>query len=42
MVSDKLGAIHYRKRVLGNLKRRAKSFGYDLQELPPEAHIAVS
>jgi len=40
------GASHYeeryRNRVLGNLKRRAKSFGYDLQELPPEADIAVS
>jgi transposase len=40
------GATHYeeryRNRVLGNLKRRAKSFGYDLQELPPEADMAVS
>ncbi|MEN8894794.1 MAG: IS110 family transposase [Yoonia sp.] len=40
------GASHYeeryRNRVLGNLKRRAKSFGYDLQELPPEADMAVS
>ena len=32
----------YRRRVLGNLKRRAKSFGYDLQELPSEADMAVS
>jgi len=32
----------YRNRVLGNLKRRAKTFGYDLQELPPEADMAVS
>ena len=40
------GASHYeeryRNRVLGNLKRRAKSFGYDLQELPSEADKAVS
>ena len=40
------GAAHYkeryRNRVLGNLKRRAKSFGYDLQELPPETDMAVS
>jgi transposase len=40
------GAAHYeeryRNRVLGNLKRRAKSFGYDLQELPMEADMAVS
>jgi len=40
------GASHYeeryRNRVLGNLKRRAKSFGYDLQELPPEAGVVVS
>ena len=40
------GASHYeeryRNRVLGNLKRRAKSFGYDLQELPLEADMAVS
>lgn len=40
------GAAHYeeryRNRVLGNLKRRTKSFGYDLQELPAEADIAVS
>ena len=40
------GASHYeeryRNRVLGNLRRRAKSFGYDLQELPPEADMAVS
>ena len=40
------GASHYeeryRNRVLSNLKRRAKSFGYDLQELPLEADMAVS
>ncbi|WP_176251332.1 transposase, partial [Sulfitobacter sp. HGT1] len=40
------GASHYeeryRNRVLGNLRRRAKSFGYDLQELPLEVDIAVS
>ena len=29
-------------RVLGNLKRRAKSLGYELQELPNEADVAVS
>jgi len=40
------GAAHYeeryRNRVLGNLKRRAKSFGYDLHALPSEADMAVS
>ena len=40
------GASHYeeryRNRVLCNLKRRAKSFGYGLQELPPKADMAVS
>jgi len=40
------GASHYeeryRNRVLGNLKRRAKSFGYDLKQLPPDADMAVS
>jgi len=40
------GASHYeeryRNRVLRNLKRGAKAFGYDLQELPPEADMAVS
>ena len=40
------GASHYeeryRNRVLGNLKRRAKSLGYHLQELPTEADMAVS
>lgn len=40
------GASHYeeryRDRVLGNLKRRAKSFGYDLRELPPEGEMTVS
>ena len=32
----------YRSRVLGNLKRRAKSLGYELQALPNEADVAVS
>jgi transposase len=40
------GASHYeeryRNRVLGNIKRRAKSLGYDLQKLPNEAEMAVS
>lgn len=40
------GAPHYEaryhNRMLGNLRRRAKSFRYDLQELPTEANIAVS
>jgi len=40
------GASHYeeryRSRVLGNLKRRAKSLGYDLQQLSVEADMAVS
>ena len=40
------GASHYeeryRNRVLGNLKRRAKSFGYDLHELPADVDMAVS
>ena len=40
------GASHYeeryRNRVLGNLKRRAKAFGYDLKKLPAEADMAVS
>ncbi|MFT4701649.1 MAG: hypothetical protein ACI9ND_002620 [Yoonia sp.] len=31
----------YRDRVLGNLKRCAKSFGYDLQELPTEADLEL-
>lgn len=46
MTYQDLGASHYeerfRNRVLGNPKRRAKSFGYDLQELPPGADMAVS
>ncbi len=45
-LSGNPGASHYeeryRNRVLGNLKRRAKSFGYDLRELPPEAEMVVS
>jgi len=40
------GASHYEERyrnhVLGNIKRRAKSLGYDLQKLPNEAEMAVS
>jgi transposase len=40
------GASHYeeqyRSRVLGNLKRRTKSLGYDLKELPQDADMAVS
>lgn len=40
------GASHYeeqyRSRVLGNLKRRAKSLGYDLKELPQDADMTVS
>lgn len=32
----------YRSRVLGNLKRRAKSLGYDLKEPPQDADMAVS
>ena len=40
------GASHYeelyRNRVLGDLNRRAKSFGYDLKELPSEPDMAVS
>jgi len=40
------GASHYeeryRNRVLSNLKRRAKSYGFDLQKLPTEADMAVS
>jgi transposase len=40
------GASHYedqyRSRVLGNLKRRAKSLGYDLKVLPEQADMAVS
>lgn len=40
------GASHYeeryRNRVLGSLKRPAKSFGYDLHELPADVDMAVS
>ena len=32
----------YRSRVIGNLQRRAKTFGFSLQELPPEPDMAVS
>ena len=39
------GASHYEaryhNRVLGNLKRRAKSLGYDLRDPPKEADMAV-
>lgn len=40
------GASHYeeryRNRVLGNLQRRAKAFGFVLQEAPPQEKLAVS
>jgi hypothetical protein len=40
------GASHYeeryRSRVLGNLQRRAKAFGYFLQEVPDQGDLAVS
>ncbi|WP_328804679.1 hypothetical protein [Sphingobium psychrophilum] len=32
----------YRSRVIGNLKRRAKTFGFSLQELPHEPDMTVS
>jgi transposase len=32
----------YRRRVIGNLQRRAKAFGFSLQELPPDPKLAVS
>lgn len=32
----------YRSRVIGNLQRRAKAFGFSLQELPPDSKLAVS
>ncbi|UZW53909.1 integrase family protein [Sphingobium sp. JS3065] len=32
----------YRSRVIGNLQRRAKTFGFSLQLLPPEPDMAVS
>jgi len=32
----------YRSRVIGNLRRRAKAFGFALQELPAEPDMAVS
>ena len=32
----------YRSRVIGNLQRRAKAFGFSLQELTPEPDMAVS
>lgn len=32
----------YRSRVIGNLQRRAKVFGFSLKELPPEPDMAVS
>lgn len=30
----------YRQRVLANLKRRAKAFGYALQEIPPKVNVS--
>lgn len=32
----------YRSRVIGNLQRRAKAFGFSLLEIPPEPDMAVS
>ncbi|WP_210729799.1 hypothetical protein [Sphingobium sp. PAMC28499] len=32
----------YCSRVIGNLERRAKVFGFSLQELRPEPDMAVS
>lgn len=32
----------YRSRVVANLKRRAQTFGFSLQELPPEPDMVVS
>ena len=32
----------YRTRVIGNLQRRAKAFGFSLQEMPEESNMAVS
>jgi transposase len=32
----------YRTRVIGNLQRRAKAFGFTLQELPAKPDVAVS
>lgn len=32
----------YRSRVIGNLQRRAKAFGFSLQEIPPEPDMTVS
>ncbi len=34
--------MRFRNRLLGNLKRRTKSFGYDLHELPADVDMAVS
>ena len=46
MAYEDPGASHYeeqyRTRVLANLKRRAKSLGYTLQELPNESEMVVS
>jgi hypothetical protein len=33
---------HYRRRVVANLHRRAKAFGFVLQPLEPKAGVAVS
>ena len=32
----------YRSRVIGNLQRRAKAFGFTLHEMPQEPDVAVS
>jgi transposase len=32
----------YRSRVIGNLQRRAKAFGFSLQEMPEVPVMAVS
>ena len=32
----------YRSRVIGNLQRRAKAFGFTLHEIPQEPDMAVS
>ncbi|MFC3307627.1 hypothetical protein [Blastomonas aquatica] len=32
----------YRTRVIGNLQRRAKAFGFTLHEIPREPDMAVS
>jgi transposase len=32
----------YRSRVIGNLQRRAKAFGFTLHEMPTEPDMSVS